>query len=64
MGPSKKKLKANTMENSNCKIRVVVDCSFDELMTDKVWESVECYILIISQFLLDGLLFERPHIVN
>ena len=36
LGPSKKKLKSNTMANSACKIRVAVDCSFDDLMTDRV----------------------------
>lgn len=34
-GPSRKKLKSNTMKNSLCKIRVAVDCSFDDLMVDK-----------------------------
>ena len=36
LGPSKKQLKRNTMENSTCKIRVVIDCSFDDLMSEKV----------------------------
>lgn len=44
-GPSKKKLKSNTMKNSLCKIRVAVDCSFDDLMADKVLENVHfCHI--------------------
>lgn len=35
-GPSKKTLKKNTMENSSCDIRVAIDCSFDDLMAEKV----------------------------
>ena len=30
----KKRLKQNKMENSQCKLRVAVDCSFDTLMDD------------------------------
>ena len=30
----KKRLKQNKMENSQCKLRVAVDCSFDALMDD------------------------------
>jgi len=36
LGPSKKLLKKNTMKNSTCKVQVVIDCSFDELMVDAV----------------------------
>lgn len=36
LGPSKKQLKRNTMANSSCKIRVAIDCSFDDLMSEKV----------------------------
>lgn len=36
VGPSRKKLKKNTMKNSSCKIRVVIDLSFDEYMVEKV----------------------------
>lgn len=36
LGPSRKKLKSQTMEASSCKIRVAIDCSFDHLMSDKV----------------------------
>ena len=36
LGPSRKTLKRNTMEHSTCRIRVVVDCSFDNLMTERV----------------------------
>ncbi|KAK3594385.1 hypothetical protein CHS0354_009678 [Potamilus streckersoni] len=35
LGPSRKQLKFNTMEKSDCKQRVVIDCSFDEYMNDK-----------------------------
>jgi len=36
LGPSRKTLKRNTMEHSACRIRVVIDCSFDNLMTERV----------------------------
>ena len=36
LGPSKKRLKLNTMKNSKCLIKVAVDCSFDDLMAEKV----------------------------
>ena len=36
LGPSRKSLKRNTMEHSACRIRVAVDCSFDDLMTERV----------------------------
>ena len=36
LGPSRKRLKKNSMANSSCKIQVAVDCSFDHLMNDKV----------------------------
>lgn len=35
IGPSRKELKRSKMENSPCKIGVVIDLSFDNLMTDK-----------------------------
>ncbi|KAK2189610.1 hypothetical protein NP493_101g05011 [Ridgeia piscesae] len=35
LGPSRKTLKRNTMEHSACRIRVVIDCSFDNLMTER-----------------------------
>ncbi|ESO12470.1 hypothetical protein HELRODRAFT_62052 [Helobdella robusta] len=35
LGPSKKQLKLNSMQNSQCKIRVVIDCSFDDYMSEK-----------------------------
>lgn len=35
LGPSRKALKLNAMKNSECRIRVVVDCSFDEFMSEK-----------------------------
>ncbi|KAL3876750.1 hypothetical protein ACJMK2_034546 [Sinanodonta woodiana] len=35
LGPSRKQLKFNTMEKSDCKQRVVIDCSFDEYMNEK-----------------------------
>lgn len=34
-GPSRKELKRSKMENSTCKIGVVIDLSFDDLMTNK-----------------------------
>ena len=33
---SRKKLRGNTMANSQCKQRVAIDCSFDHLMTNRV----------------------------
>lgn len=36
LGPTRKSLKDNSMKNSACKIRVVIDCSFDQYMNDKV----------------------------
>ncbi|XP_066997570.1 tRNA methyltransferase 10 homolog A isoform X2 [Anabrus simplex] len=35
LGPSRKILKSSTMAKSSCKIRVAIDLSFDDLMTDK-----------------------------
>lgn len=35
LGPSRKELKRSKMENSPCKIGVVIDLSFDDLMTSK-----------------------------
>ncbi|CAE1178576.1 TRMT10 [Acanthosepion pharaonis] len=35
LGPSRKALKLNSMKNSKCQIRVAVDCSFDNLMSEK-----------------------------
>ena len=36
IGPGRKRLKHNTMALSSCKVQVVVDCSFDDLMSEKV----------------------------
>lgn len=35
MGPSRKQLKHNKMKDSTCQVQVVVDCSFEHLMSDK-----------------------------
>ncbi|BFZ02913.1 hypothetical protein BsWGS_05952 [Bradybaena similaris] len=35
LGPTRKSLKSNTMKNSSCKIRVVLDLSLDEYMAEK-----------------------------
>ncbi len=35
LGPSKKAMKRNTMETSSCQVRVAIDCSFDDLMSEK-----------------------------
>lgn len=37
LGPSRKQLKKCTMANSSCKIGVVIDLSFDDLMISKVY---------------------------
>ena len=34
--PSKKAMKKNSMEKSNCKVRVALDSSFDDYMTERV----------------------------
>lgn len=36
IGPSRKTLKRNSMKHSACQQKVVIDCSFDDYMTDKV----------------------------
>ena len=36
IGPSRKSLKKNRMVDSACRLRVVIDCSFDKFMTQKV----------------------------
>lgn len=36
LGPSRKQLKASKMANSKCRTSVVIDMSFDELMSEKV----------------------------
>jgi hypothetical protein len=33
---ARKKLKSNTMEASSCRIHVVIDCSFNDQMSEKV----------------------------
>lgn len=37
IGPNRKSLKKNTMKDSSCNLRVVIDCSFDSYMSDKVF---------------------------
>ncbi|XP_053393225.1 tRNA methyltransferase 10 homolog A-like isoform X2 [Mercenaria mercenaria] len=36
VGPTRKQLRHNKMSKSNCKIKVVVDCDFDDYMAEKV----------------------------
>jgi tRNA (guanine9-N1)-methyltransferase len=36
LGPSRNELKRSKMSQSNCKVRIAVDLSFDDLMNDKV----------------------------
>lgn len=48
LGPSRKELKRSTMSNSKCKIKVVLDFSFDDLMNPKdvskcVNQAMRCY---------------------
>lgn len=50
LGPSRNALKKSTMANSNCKVRVVIDLSFDDLMSDLdmgkcVKQMLHCYSL-------------------
>ncbi|XP_059140442.1 tRNA methyltransferase 10 homolog A-like [Physella acuta] len=44
IGPNRKRLKSNTMKNSSCKIRVVIDLSFDDHMTEKDVNSLTCQL--------------------
>ena len=37
LGPDRKKLKTNTMQNSSCKLQIAVDLSLDEYMSEKVF---------------------------
>ena len=34
--PGRKRLKRNSMKNSSCHVKVAIDCSFDDLMNEKV----------------------------
>jgi hypothetical protein len=36
MAPTRKKLRSNTMAKSTCKTSVVIDCSLDKYMGEKV----------------------------
>ncbi|KDR15159.1 tRNA methyltransferase 10 homolog A isoform X1 [Zootermopsis nevadensis] len=50
LGPSRKELKHSKMSQSNCKVRVAIDLSFDDLMNDKeiskcVKQLLRCYSL-------------------
>ena len=36
LGPTRKMLKLNSMEKSTCKVKVVLDCSFDRYMGNRV----------------------------
>ena len=38
--PGRKRLKKNKMSESSCKQKVAIDCSFDDLMADKVYAFV------------------------
>lgn len=50
LGPSRKELKHSKMSHSNCKVRVAIDLSFDDLMNDKVdtffYSKNECYTFL------------------
>ncbi|CAL1527450.1 unnamed protein product [Lymnaea stagnalis] len=43
-GPTRKRLKLNTMRGSSCKIRVVIDLSMDDRMTEKDVNSLTCQL--------------------
>ena len=50
LGPSRKELKRSTMADSNCKLNVTIDMSFDQLMIDKdiaklIKQILRCYTL-------------------
>lgn len=50
LGPSRKELKHSKMSQSNCKVRIAVDLSFDDLMNDKV-DILFCSMNECHQFL-------------
>ena len=47
IGPSRTTLKKNRMVDSACRLRIVIDCSFDDFMTEKVLESFIYFILFM-----------------
>lgn len=53
MAPTRKKLRSNTMAKSSCKTSVVIDCSLDSYMGEKVRQNNLKYIYILF-FLITG----------
>lgn len=53
MAPTRKKLRSNTMAKSSCKTSVVIDCSLDSYMGEKVRQNNLKYIDILF-FLITG----------
>lgn len=56
MAPTRKKLRSNTMAKSSCKTSVVIDCSLDSYMGEKVRQNNLKYIYILF-FLITGIYF-------
>lgn len=56
MAPTRKKLRSNTMAKSSCKTSVVIDCSLDSYMGEKVRQNNLQYIYILF-FLINGIYF-------
>lgn len=57
MAPTRKKLRSNTMAKSSCKTSVVIDCSLDSYMGEKVRQNNLKYIYYILFFLITGIYF-------
>lgn len=56
MAPTRKKLRSNTMAKSSCKTSVVIDCSLDSYMGEKVRQNNLKYIYFLF-FLITGIYF-------
>lgn len=56
MAPTRKKLRSNTMAKSSCKTSVVIDCSLDSYMGEKVRQNNLQYIYILF-FLINRIYF-------
>lgn len=50
LGPSRKQLRHNKMSKSTCKMKVAIDCDFDDYMAEKVSVIIMRYPLMIVLF--------------
>jgi len=63
LGPSRKELKHSKMSQSNCKVRVAIDLSFDDLMNDKVHTFFnELVLLAFNNYTIIGLFYPRKSV--